>query len=759
MSRTLIAAVLTVVSLIAAPNVAEAAVPATVTVRAKIVTPTGEPVLDASLRAGTRGGASDPLYRVDGVGVVEVAVTPGRYYYFQAFSPSFQPGRLLAETVGSTGLDLGDVVVQPLGVVDGAILLGGASRPAADSEIRVTAENCTEDLSSCGQTRETTSVGGRFRLLLPDGHYRISAYDRSGRDYQVQTAVVTVAQGDRDHTLDFALASTRTLSGTVRLGSEGRLAEAGEVEVALPGYYGATFPTDGNGRFSVPGLSDGEQIFARFDYVGDGSYLDTWVGDVPSRETATPVTISGDTEHDITLGDGGTISGTVVTPDPRGPREVGVRVDSVIDDSRETRWVTPAADGTYVVDGLWSGSYFVGGQDTFSSVAQIGTWGETNASEVGEPVEVVGGRTTSGIDVRMRHDTSVSGALVCTRCEARGSNLGSGIVSLEVQTPHGWVAASPQPQEVSLTAAPLEPARYSFPRVLSGTYRVVLTSGTDYRARRSEPFEVVEGTPVVVADLTFWPVAWLPRDFGGDGAPDVLVVKPNGSLVDYRASGTGGWNGSVAVGSGWQGFTAVFSPGDFDGLGTVDVVARDAAGKLWLYRGNGGGGWWPPRQQIGSGWQKFTAIFSPGDFDGDGDSDVLARDPQGKLWLYRGDGRGGWDGSKVVGSGWNGFDRILGPGDFDGDGAVDVLARRPNGDLMLYRGDGYGSWKGSARIGSGWQKFTAVASVGDFDGKGGPDVLARDKAGALWLYPTNGDGAWLKAAQVGSGWNGLTIIN
>jgi hypothetical protein len=54
--------------------------------------------------------------------------------------------------------------------------------------------------------------------------------------------------------------------------------------------------------------------------------------------------------------------------------------------------------------------------------------------------------------------------------------------------------------------------------------------------------------------------------------------------------------------------TAMVGPGDFNGDGNVDILSRDAGGALWLYPGNGSGGWLP-RTLVGSGWNVMTMII------------------------------------------------------------------------------------------------------------------------------------------------------
>ena len=127
----------------------------------------------------------------------------------------------------------------------------------------------------------------------------------------------------------------------------------------------------------------------------------------------------------------------------------------------------------------------------------------------------------------------------------------------------------------------------------------------------------------------------------------------------YSGNGSGGFSrpGRV-VGWGWAGFTSVFSPGDVNGVGRTDVIAPTPGGLLYLYPGNGSGGWLQ-RRLIGRAWNQFSTIISPGDFNGDGRSDVLARGRDGSLRMYPGTGAGGFAAARIVGWGWNIFSVIL----------------------------------------------------------------------------------------------------
>jgi len=259
---------------------------------------------------------------------------------------------------------------------------------------------------------------------------------------------------------------------------------------------------------------------------------------------------------------------------------------------------------------------------------------------------------------------------------------------------------------------------------------------------------LVDDVSVIASSLTFSPL-----DFTGDGKSDVMRVTPTGDLYLYRGNGVGGFAGSAKIGSGWGTFVKMLSPGDFTGDGRSDLLAVNGSGNLYLCRGNGVGGFAGSGTKIGSGWGTFVRMFSPGDFTGDGRSDLLAVNGSGNLYLYRGNGVGGFAGSAKIGAGWGRFVRMFSPGDFTGDGRSDILAVNGSGNLYLYRGNGLGGFAGSAKIGAGWGVFVNVFSPRDFTGDGRSDLLTINGSGNLYLYRGNGVGGFAgSGTKIGSRW-------
>jgi hypothetical protein len=272
-------------------------------------------------------------------------------------------------------------------------------------------------------------------------------------------------------------------------------------------------------------------------------------------------------------------------------------------------------------------------------------------------------------------------------------------------------------------------------------------------------------------------------DFSGDGCADILSTSDTGYFYLTRGKCDGTLLGASTIGSGWNVYTKVITGGDFESDGCADILSTKGDGTIWLTRGNCQGGWrtWPDgtwSKVIGNGWNIYNDIFGPADFSGDDCPDVLSTKTDGTIWLTRGDCYGGWlqwspgVWSLQIGSGWNIYNRIIMPGDFTGDGCSDVLSTKGDGSIWLTRGNcasGWLTWSPgvwSIAIGSGWNDYVKILAPGDMTAKGCADVASTKTNSSLWLTQGSCDGAfWLQWSPgvwskmiSGSGWAVYRLI-
>src|SRR5262249_55789665 len=112
---------------------------------------------------------------------------------------------------------------------------------------------------------------------------------------------------------------------------------------------------------------------------------------------------------------------------------------------------------------------------------------------------------------------------------------------------------------------------------------------------------------------------------------------------------------------------------------------------------------------IGTSWQGLDSI-TPGDMNGDGRADVIARNSSGQLVQYLNSGSGATvlTGPTVIGTGWHGLDSIQ-PSDGSGDGRADVIARNPSGVLLEYLNTSASG--GSVLAGTGATIYTGLGGL------------------------------------------------
>ncbi|MER6134471.1 VCBS repeat-containing protein [Streptomyces sp. NPDC001815] len=288
-----------------------------------------------------------------------------------------------------------------------------------------------------------------------------------------------------------------------------------------------------------------------------------------------------------------------------------------------------------------------------------------------------------------------------------------------------------------------------------------------------------------------------PGDVNGDGDPDLFAVDGTGNLLLYGGTGGGHITTTLPLSSagGWNG-ALLTHHGDWTSDFYEDLVARRSDGKLWLYPNNGQGEFTEDTKQevyffpdqeteVAINPAAIKQIVSVGDITQDSEEphpDFVAVIGD-QLWFLPGSVYGTVDSGYLIGnSGW-GVMQLATPGDVDGDGFADLIARNTStGDLWVYHGKSAGDADGDgvpdggtnpASLGSGANRtayatgWTTTArplftASGDSNADGIPDLwstTANTTAGLEFL-PGRRTGLVGPPTVVGTGgWQAIKLIS
>ncbi|MGW5611940.1 FG-GAP repeat domain-containing protein [Streptomyces sp. NPDC003753] len=315
---------------------------------------------------------------------------------------------------------------------------------------------------------------------------------------------------------------------------------------------------------------------------------------------------------------------------------------------------------------------------------------------------------------------------------------GDGSLSLELPTLSGWTSGGRQDQYLHFTAAWGLPAG-----TLTGSLEVRDAQGTQYAGVEEDLKFTSEVVPAFVR------AAFYGRDNAGVLWQYQASLAPQSTHPTPRAK----------AGTGWQIYNAITKLSVLKADGTGDIVARDASGTLWYYQGTGHiTSPFAPRIRVGAGWQTYNTLVGAGDLTGDGHPDLLARDHDGALWLYKGTGNptAPFSTRIKIGTNWGIYNTLVSGTDLTSDGRPDLLARDHDGVLWMYKGTGNPTAPYGARtkLGAGWNTYTTIVSTYDMNGDGKSDLLAVDHDGILWLYKGTGNptAPYAPRTKIGTNW-------
>ncbi|MBI3417814.1 MAG: VCBS repeat-containing protein [Verrucomicrobia bacterium] len=247
-------------------------------------------------------------------------------------------------------------------------------------------------------------------------------------------------------------------------------------------------------------------------------------------------------------------------------------------------------------------------------------------------------------------------------------------------------------------------------------------------------------------------------DFNGDGDPDLVFQNTDGSVGAWFMNGSenllsGSFFTPYNVGDlGWH----IVGTGDFDGDGNPDLLFQHSDGTLatWFMSGTSlaSAAYLNPAN-AGLAW----SVAGTGDFNNDGHVDILLQNTDGSLaiWFMSGVNllRGQLVNPNNPGTGW----RVAGTGDFDQDGNTDILFEHLDGTLAVWFMSG-SNFQSSAYLtpvranGIGWH----IRAIVDLDKDGKPDLIFQHDDGTLAVWFMNGitlrAAHLLNPANPGSGW-------
>jgi hypothetical protein len=209
-----------------------------------------------------------------------------------------------------------------------------------------------------------------------------------------------------------------------------------------------------------------------------------------------------------------------------------------------------------------------------------------------------------------------------------------------------------------------------------GSFFYILQSSTN--TIRIENFGQMGDDPSVTADYT------------GDGKADPAVYRagfaPGDVSFFYYKASSGQFTGqTIYTGWGQNGDTPV--PGDFNGDGKADFCVRhpnppaNTQNLFLIHPGTGGGDVQNPANDFYMVYGVPTDKVVPGDYDGDGITDIALVRNVGGLWYWfvRPSSTGAQSAAPFTIFGVAATD-LPAPGDYDGDGKTDPAVWRPNAD-------------------------------------------------------------------------------
>ncbi|KIS25809.1 hypothetical protein TV39_20080 [Arthrobacter sp. SPG23] len=238
------------------------------------------------------------------------------------------------------------------------------------------------------------------------------------------------------------------------------------------------------------------------------------------------------------------------------------------------------------------------------------------------------------------------------------------------------------------------------------------------------------------------------------GPGDLVSVNSSGELVSRPSLGNRGYGAQQVIGTGFGSAKELFVT-DWERDGVFDVLVQWTDGRVTLHSGSAGGGFLPAVALGQSGWAGMTLAVG-GWCANNRLPQLVALDGSGNLWLYPNRGKTGLVERTLMASGVSA--NRLAMADYDGDGFQDLLARQSDGYVRLFRGSGAPAPRVETRtvVASGWSDVTAIRPMRDVTGLNSTGLALR-RAGDVVQYWDLSTGTLASPSSVTGAWAGQRL--
>ncbi|GGU18388.1 N-acetylmuramoyl-L-alanine amidase [Nocardioides albus] len=248
-----------------------------------------------------------------------------------------------------------------------------------------------------------------------------------------------------------------------------------------------------------------------------------------------------------------------------------------------------------------------------------------------------------------------------------------------------------------------------------------------------------------------WAARELQSQISGQGYPDLVARRSSDKrIVVLRTDGNARFGTPRATNLIAGTSATLMNAGDWDRDGDGDILIRHTDGTIRLNRGNGTETF-ATGVTIGRGFESVSVLDVVSDITGDGWPDLVGKHPNGEIRVWPGRGTGTLGASYAMRSGVGGASQAIGAGRFYADDGSPEVIFKVSTKLLTFRTNGPGGLTTYSDAGIDTSAFDFILATKDLRGAAtGGDLLLRRKSDGMWFaYEHNQSGGWDRKTQMG----------